>query len=79
MACISCRGGHLEPSTTEYIEKQGNFIIVIENIPCEKCVQCGETYFSNEVMQKLEDILYKIDYISSALTVTVIDYTKTAA
>ena len=77
--CIACKGGRLEPSTTEYVEKHGNFIIVIENIPCEECTQCGETYFSNEVMQKLEDILYKIDYISSALTVTVIDYAKSAA
>ncbi len=78
MNCYFCNG-ELEPSTTEYVEKQGNFIVVIENIPCEKCTQCGETYFSDEVMSRLESILDKINVFSSALTVTVINYTKEAA
>lgn len=76
--CIFC-GGSLEQGTTEYIEKQGNYIVVIKNIPCEKCKQCGEEYLSDEVMQKLELFLSKIQKISSELTVTVFDYTNKIA
>lgn len=78
MRCHFCKG-NLEKSTTEFIEKLDNFIVVIENIPCEKCTQCGEAYFSNDVAEKIEQILDNVQKISSSLTVTVIDYTKTAA
>lgn len=36
--CTFC-GGNVKPDTTEYIEKQGNYIVVIKNVPCEKCEQ----------------------------------------
>ena len=78
MRCHFCRG-NLEKSTTEFMEKMDNFIVVIENIPCEKCSQCGEAYFTDEVAGKIEQILDSIKMISSSLTVTVIDYTNTAA
>ena len=76
--CTLC-GGTLEKSTTEFIEKQDNYIVVIKNIPCEKCTQCGEAYFSSDVAQKIEYILSKIQRISSELTVTVIDYSNKVA
>lgn len=78
MRCHFCKG-NLEKSTTEFIEKIDNFIIIIENIPCEKCTQCGEAYFSNEVAGKIEQILDSVQKITGSLTVTIIDYTKTAA
>ena len=78
MRCYFCKG-NLEESTTEYIEKIDNFIVVIENIPCEKCSQCGEAYFSDEVAEKIVKILDSIQQISSSLTITVIDYMHTAA
>lgn len=78
MRCHFCKG-NLEKSTTEFIEKQGNFIIVIENIPCEKCTQCGETYFSSDTAIKIQKILDEIKAFSSAITVTVIDYAESAA
>ena len=71
--CTFC-GGKTELSVTEYIEKQGNYIVIIKNVPCKKCSQCGEEYFSTEVIEALEKILDTIEYISSELTVTVIDY-----
>lgn len=73
MKCILC-GGNTEQNKTEYIEKQGNYIVIIKNVPCMKCGQCGETYFTNDVVLAIEKILDTIQYISSELTVTVIDY-----
>lgn len=78
MRCHFCKGD-LKPSTTDYIEKIDNFIVIIENIPCDKCSQCGEAYFSDKVAERIEDILDSVQQISSSLTVTVIDYANTAA
>ena len=78
MTCSFC-GGNVKPATTEYLEKQGNYIIVIKNVPCEKCEQCGEEYFSTEVVEALENILDTIQMIASELTVTVIDYKQKVA
>ena len=78
MTCSFC-GGNAKPDTTEYIEKQGNYIIIIKNVPCDKCEQCGEEYFSTEVVKAIENILDTIQMISSELTVTVIDYKQKVA
>lgn len=76
--CVYC-GGSLKESTTDFVEKIDNYVIVIKNIPCEKCTQCGEDYFSNDVAEKIESILNSIQKVSSEITVTVIDYTTQAA
>ncbi len=71
--CVYCRGA-LKETTTDYVEKINNYIIVIRGVPCEKCNQCGEEYFSDAVAQKIETILESIQKISSEITVTVINY-----
>ena len=78
MRCAFC-GGAEKAATTEYIEKQGNYIIVIKNVPCMKCEQCGEVYFSTEVIKVIEKIFNAIQMIASELTVTVIDYEQNTA
>ena len=78
MKCAFC-GGAEKAATTEYIEKQGNYIIVIKNVPCMKCEQCGEVYFSTKVIKVIEKILDAIQMIASELTVTVIDYEQNTA
>jgi len=76
--CIFC-GGNLKQSTTEYIEKNKNHIILIKDVPCEECEQCGETYFDDNIFKALENILNGIQYISSEITLTVLDYMKNVA
>jgi len=71
--CVFCKG-KLIPATTDYIEKIGNYVVIIKNVPCEKCEQCGEEYFSTVVAKKIESILNEIQEISTELTVSVIDY-----
>ncbi len=75
--CVFC-GGSLKNDVTDYVEKIDNYIVVIKNVPCEKCSQCGEEYFSNKVAKKIEFILNGIQKISSEITVTVIDYVHAA-
>ena len=52
-------------------------IIIIRNVPCEECSQCGEKFFSDEVMRKLEAIVKKVQSVATEVFVT--DYAKVAA
>jgi len=76
--CIFCKG-KLKQDKTDYIEKNENHVILIRDVPCEKCRQCDETYFDNSTVQIIEGILNKIQHISSEITLTVMDYEKSVA
>ena len=78
MMCIFC-GGKCEPNQTDYIEKNGSMVILIKDVPCDECKQCGETFFDYSIVQAIERILNGIQPISSEITLTVIDYAKNAA
>lgn len=50
MECVYC-GGNMKETMTTHTSKTKDCVIVIKNIKCEKCSQCGEeTYGENEVV-----------------------------
>lgn len=75
MACFYCKG-NIIPSTTVYTVQLGNTIIVIKNVPCEECDQCGEIEISHDVMMNLDRIIKVAKQLMQE--VAVIDY-QTAA
>ena len=77
--CIFCGSSRLKQSKTDYIEKSGSMIILIKNVPCEECEQCGEIYFSHDIVKIIYRILDGIQPISSEITLTVLDYVKSVA
>ena len=52
-------------------------IVIVKNVPCEECSECGENFFSDDVMERLESIVNKAREIASEVFVT--DYSKQAA
>jgi len=76
--CIFCKGT-LNKGKTDYIENNKNLVILIRDVPCEKCGQCGEIYYDNDTVQVLEKALGKVQHISSEITLTVMDYGKNVA
>lgn len=75
MSCFYCKGDII-PSTTVYTAQIGNAIIVIKNVPCEECDQCGEIEISHEVMMNIDRIINATKQLMQE--VAVIDY-QTAA
>lgn len=57
MKCLACKNGTMSASTTTYFAQLSNSYVIIENVPCYKCDQCGEEFFSTSVLEKIEDIL----------------------
>jgi len=52
-------------------------VIIIKNVPALICDQCGEVYFTDDVMQNLEII---VDSLSSLIKeVAIVEYTEKVA
>ena len=45
MTCCYC-GGDMIEATTTYFEQLENTIVIIKNVPCHKCKQCGEVVYN---------------------------------
>ena len=58
MKCFYCKG-KLKDSITTHVVKAKTCIIIIKNVPCEECVQCGETFYNNDVALHIEEIVKK--------------------
>lgn len=49
-------------------------IIVIKNVPCEECEQCGEKYYTDEVAEKIEKMVNLAKQMMQEIAV--LDYAK---
>ena len=71
MKCFFCKGDMIESTTTRVVEL-GNCIVVIKNVPCLKCAQCGEVFINGEIAARLEQI---VSGFENALTeIAVVNY-----
>ena len=75
MKCMKCAREAFKSTTTEAIEL-GFGILVVRNIPCYKCHECDEIFYTGDVVQRLEKLTEKVKTLMQELTV--IDYEKAA-
>lgn len=66
----------MEESKTTYFAQLKDCYVIIENVPCMKCSQCGEAVFRNSIAEKIDDILDDLEKIVSKISI--IDYSKVA-
>jgi len=58
-------------STTHVVDLE-KCIIIIKNVPCLKCEQCGEVTYTGIVVKQLEKI---VDLLSNSLTeIAIVNY-----
>ena len=55
--CMYCKDNSYKETTTTHVVNYKNCIIVIKNVPCLECEQCGEKYYSDEVAEKIEKLV----------------------
>lgn len=66
----------MQESKTSYFAKLESSYVIIENVPCLKCTQCGDEVFRGSVVEKIDDILDNLENIVSKIPI--IDYSKVA-
>ena len=74
--CMFCRCKTTRPAFTTYVADCRGNVIIVKNVPCEECEQCGEKYFSNEVALRLEAIVNSVK--AAMLDTTIVEYTPAA-
>ena len=74
--CMYCKNTTIVKSKTTHVVNYNNCIIVVKNVPCLECEQCGEKYYTDEVAERLEMI---VDTAKKMMQeIAVIDYPQVA-
>ncbi len=74
--CMLCKCDTVKQSTTTHVVNYNGSVIVIKNVPCEECEQCGEIFYTDEVAERLEKIVNDAKKLLQDLSV--LDYLKVA-
>ena len=74
--CMFCKCDAVTPSLTTHVVNYNGAIIVIKNVPCEECEQCGEKFYTDEVAEKLEKMVNAAKQMMQEIAV--LDYSKVA-
>ena len=74
--CMYCKCDELIDSFTAHVVNYKNCLVIIKNVPCVECAQCGEKYYVDEVAQRPEKIVSEAKKI--AQEISVIDYRRAA-
>lgn len=63
-------------SKTTYFANLPNCYLIIENVPCKKCTQCGEEVFSMSVIERIDQIIASVKKLAGK--VCVLEYQSAA-
>ena len=68
MTCLLCKG-EMKTGTTIHTVQLKNCVVVIKNVPCLKCEQCGEVVLSADTVARIERILHTVKKAVAEITV----------
>lgn len=74
--CMFCKCDTVIASFTTHVVNYNGSIIVIKNVPCEECEQCGEKYYTDDVAEKIEKLVSLAKQMMQEIAV--LDYSKVA-
>ena len=76
MKCLYCKGNMHDDTTSDFTDLE-TCIVVIRNVPCHKCTQCGEVAYDFNVGERLEQIIDTVK--GSMMEVAIITYSDKVA
>ena len=53
--CFFCKGDMVSGHNTHFLETS-HCMVIIKNVPCFKCSQCGEVAYSLAIVRQLEEM-----------------------
>lgn len=76
MNCLICKSGTMHESQGTYFANLAHGYVIIENVPCWKCGQCGEIVYSASVIEKIDAMIEKLQKVASKIFI--VDYATAA-
>lgn len=76
MNCFFCKG-EMKQSTTSHFVDLKKCMIVIKHVPCWECKKCGEIFFDDDVVKRLDSIIKKVSELMTEIAV--VEYNSEAA
>ena len=76
MTCFRCKGD-TEQKQIKHAATLAECVIIVKNVPALVCMQCGEVYFVDDTMRRLESIIDRLECIIKE--VAIVDYCDAAA
>ena len=76
MTCLLCKV-EMKLGTTIHTVQLKNCVVVIKNVPCMKCEQCGEDVLSADTVARIERILHTVK--KAVAEITVVNFPDCAA
>ena len=74
--CFFCKGT-LNNDFTNHFADLGSCMVIIKNVPCQVCEQCGEVVYTGTVIRRIEQI---VKITKNSLTeIAVVNYSDKAA
>ena len=70
--CMICKNKTYIESTTTHVVDHCNSLIIIRNVPCMECEQCGEKFYTVAVAEKLEKIIERVKSLMPEISI--VDY-----
>ncbi len=68
MKCYLCKG-EMKPSTTTHFVDLKKCMIIVKNVPCWECEQCGEIILDDKVVARLDAIVKNISEMMTEIAV----------
>ena len=75
MKCFEC-GAMMEKGTTTSVTDLGNCLVIVRNVPCYKCTECDEIFYTGDVVERLEKLVE--DAKKLLQEISVFDYSRIA-
>lgn len=75
MKCGKC-GAEAKAGFTTSVTDLGGCLLIVRNVPCYKCTECNDIFYTGGVVQKLERIISRAQ--SALEEISVVDYGKVA-
>lgn len=76
MKCMSCKMEEMQEATNTYFSQLGECYVIIENVPCYICPQCGEIFYKASVLEKVDEVLDGLADVASKIFI--VDYAQAA-
>ena len=76
MNCLMCKSGTMHPAKDSYFAKIKDCYVIIENVPCWNCDQCGEVVYTATVMENIDALLTHLEKVASKIFI--VDYSSAA-